>query len=644
MSRRQRFDEMAVRGIRLVLLLLLLLSGVGVGLFLGIRPAPAPEPESAEPDLSAVPAEADATRSAEATAAEPAREELRPADGGTGTSVAAPPPDSAPLRGLLTDTATGEPLPFYLLRVTDSLGKREDIFTDEHGRYAAASPVPSGPVRIQPMDSVLHPRSLPEIVREHRAEEGALDLSVPSGPTFRLSITPADAVPPTELRASLHVAGYAYERGGVGDEPVRTPLGGEAPWVRFAPVSEDFDRAEGVELASDNGLWVGWGAATAVRGVVPEIVQVALESRGVLQGRVVDEHGAVVAGAHVFLANLTTSKGRVASFKETDAEGRFRMVQLREGSGTLTVQSLRHKPQEVAVRLVPGQIATQDFVLETLATAGDIRGRIESETGTYAPSMSVTLRVKEGPAVAIGRQQSTKASVAWQEIDGRKVGVFEFLKLPEGKYELLVSDSSWLRWESKTIPVVPPSSDARFLVHDAVALADFAFRPRDADNGLELGGAIASIESKNGAHVWKKLAFEAPVLERFPVGVGFRWRLDLDGYRPKTGDEKDFAVEETRGGRAWRFAEVQLERGWEETFRIQGSAKRKPLAGATVRLDGRDAGTSGHDGLVTVRSPDKPRVIEVVYRDWTPQEPVVLRPAGRRNDPLVVRMVAPPSK
>jgi hypothetical protein len=37
-------------------------------------------------------------------------------------------------------------------------------------------------------------------------------------------------------------------------------------------------------------------------------------------------------------------------------------------------------------------------------------------------------------------------------------------------------------------------------------------------------------------------------------------------------------------------------------------------------------------------------VIEVIYKDWAPAVPVLLRPAGRREDPEVVRMVAPPAK
>lgn len=646
----RRYDgaRMAVRGIHLVLFLLLL-AGVGLGLVFGIRSGP--EPESAGTEASAVVdedrPEMETSASAEETPApDPAREELPQADVGSGTSVPTPPPDSAPLRGLLTDAATGEALPFYLLRVTDGSGRREDLFTDEQGRFASASPTPSGTIRIQPMDTVLHPRSLPEIVREHRVAHGEapdVEVSVPSGPTFRLAITPADAVPPTEFRARLRVADAAYGRTTLDAEPVRTALAGEAPWIRFEPVPEDYDRAERIELQSRDGLWVGGAPAASVRGIAPDLVAVQLEARAVLEGRVVDAAGTVVADASLTLTDETASKAKVVGMRKTDKDGRYRYEALKGGSGTMKVRTLRHKPQEAAVRLPAGFVATQDFVLEPLASAGDIRGRVESETGSFSSPIDVTLRVQESGATTQGAPWEAQCRVRWEEVEGRHVGRFEFTDLPVGTYEVHVSErrDSWLRWNPRSLTASPPSSELRFVVHDDLALADFAFRARDADNGAKLDGVFAALAVKERRGVWRKVSYETPVLERFPLELHFTWRLDLEGYRPAVGDEKVFSLEETRDGRVWRFAEVDLERGWQETFRILGGPRQRPLAGATVRLDGRDAGTSAKDGMVTARAPEKPRLIEVIYRDWKPTEPVALRPANRRGDPEIVRMVPP---
>src|SRR5215831_8173000 len=99
MSSRQRGDDMTARGIRVVLVLVLLFAGIAVGLFLGIRPSP--QPETAEPVSSEPAPEAEATNAEQRSGEAPERETIRPADDGTGTSVESPPPDSAPLRGLL---------------------------------------------------------------------------------------------------------------------------------------------------------------------------------------------------------------------------------------------------------------------------------------------------------------------------------------------------------------------------------------------------------------------------------------------------------------------------------------------------------------------------------------------------------------
>src|SRR5262249_37562527 len=160
---------------------------------------------------------------------------------------------------------------------------------------------------------------------------------------------------PTELRARLFVAGFGNERRTIDDEPGRTAQQGDVPWVRVAPVPGEFDRAEAIGLASDSGLWGGRRTVAAGRGAAPEPVAVVLDARAVLQGRVVDEKGTVVPGAHVA---LQASSSRLESSKDTDGQGRFQMVRLPPLSGTLSVRSFRNKPQDVPVRLFAGQIAT----------------------------------------------------------------------------------------------------------------------------------------------------------------------------------------------------------------------------------------------------------------------------------------------
>ena len=623
------------------------------------------------------PAEAEAIPPAEASAAEALPEvEAEPLDGGPaeeeseaisraeiapdapsipaggGTSVPAPPPNSARVRGRLTDTLTGELLPFYAMQVSDVSGLPEAVTTDEDGRFETAAALASGALRFRFVDSRAQELVPGETMRERAVVDGEaedVELSIASGPTFHFSILPADAAPATELVARLHVANLdakgstppEYLRVGIGSGPL-----GEAPWVRFSPVPEQFDRAEYVHLASVDGLWTGESKTSVIRGDVRELVPLFLEARGVLLGKVVDPEGTPINGARLGFEATTAAGDRVSVSERTGADGAFRLPYLAGSSGTLSVRSLRHLPQDAGVRVVPGHRTHQDFVLQKLPLAGEIGGRVESRTGTFDPRIEVTLVPLETQAWTEGEPRPRRTTeVEWSTIEGRRVGRFDFGPFPAGTYEVRVRERGYLRWEPDRAVVSPPSPEIVLLVQDDQANADFVFRVRDADDGAELDGVQVSFQhsGRGAAAPWSRLGRGAPALARFPVGRPFRWRLDLPGYSTATGDEKAFAIEEQRGSRPVRIAEVSLRRGWGEVFRVISKSNQRPVAGAAIRLDGKIAGTTGPDGLLRVEAPAKPALVEIVYRDWALAAPLDLRAAWlRREKRFVTATLAPP--
>jgi hypothetical protein len=641
----------------LVIGALALLAALVVGLEIGLRGKPGPpdgkfalpgpeidgtngqEASEPVPTLEPVPAQV------EEASEEPAREEIAPPQEAV-TAIASPSPDSAPVHGLLTDSATGEPLPLYLLRIRDEAGRREDVSTDERGRFATGAPMRGGTLHIVPLDDPRHRRPAQEIARERSVQSSDapdIDLSVPSGPTYRFAIAPPGAVEATELSARLRVASID-DRRSLDPELLRAPASGDAPWVRFVPVPEEFDRAEAIELASRDGLWAGEGKASIVRGIAPGIVDVVLEARAVLQGKLVDTGGGAVEGASVVFDGTTVAGRPMRRATASGKDGSFRFDFLREGNGTVSVRSLRHAPQDAAVRLLATNLTTQDLLLQPLPPAGAIRGRLESETGTYNPGIEVVLRPIASAALSGGGPREATARVRWEEAGGRQFGRFEFEGLPAGKYELAVRDNNWFPWEPRSVTVSPPSEETRFLAHDDIAHAVFAFRARDADAGARLDGFFASIEVKGGPAWSRRLSFEDRALVRFPLERSFRWRLDQEGYRPAFGNEKAFAVEEMRGGRVWRFAEIDLKPGWGEVFKVVRRGNNKPIQGAKVLLDGREAGTTQGDGTVAVEARDRPGRVEVVYRDWRTSGPVDLRPPWRRREKrFVLLSMVPPA-
>lgn len=552
------------------------------------------------------------------------------------TAVAASAADAAIVAGLLVDAGTSEPLPHYALRIQDSAKRREDLLTDERGRFRTGSPMADGTIRVTPFDDPAHARALPEIAVERRVVDGEaadVDLSVPCGPTYLLSIASSEAVVPTTLAARLRIRSPDDVRD-LGPEPVRA---GDPPWVRFAPVPADYDRCDRLELRSQDGLWLGSTGASTLAGVAPGLARVELEARAVLAGKVVDSGGTPVAGASVAFEGTTASGKPYGRKTGTRGDGSYRCEFLSEGTGTVSVRSLGHLPQEAAIRVIGRATTQQDFVLAALPPAGAIRGSVASETGTYRGQVDVVLKAVGGADPA-ARPPPRTTSVLWEEKDGRAVGAFDFESLPAGEYELSVRDGTWFTWLPRTWNASPPSEDVRFVVHDDLAHAEFVFRPRDAETGAALDASYAWWSVQGAASGSKEVRADDAFLARFPIDRSFRWRLDRAGYRPAFGDEKAFAVEDVRDGRIRRIAEVDLAPGWGEVFRVVRRGNQKPIAGAKILLDGREAGTTKRDGTCLVGARERPDKVDVAYRDWKVESPVDLRPAWRRKEKRFVEI------
>jgi len=78
---------------------------------------------------------------------------------------------------------------------------------------------------------------------------------------------------------------------------------------------------------------------------------------------------------------------------------------------------------------------------------------------------------------------------------------------------------------------------------------------------------------------------------------------------------------------------------------VVGRGKPKPIEGAKILLDGREAGTTNKNGTCTVLARERPKRVEVAYRDWRVVSPIDLRPAWRRKEKRFVEVqVAPPAK
>src|ERR1041385_6370425 len=81
-----------------------------------------------------------------------------------------------------------------------------------------------------------------------------------------------------------------------------------------------------------------------------------------VEGRVTDSSGAVVSGAAVKAVNSQIGFSRTMT---TDAGGGYKLSAVPVGEYTITVEAQGFRPESKAIRLVVGQSASLDFLLQT---------------------------------------------------------------------------------------------------------------------------------------------------------------------------------------------------------------------------------------------------------------------------------------
>jgi hypothetical protein len=548
------------------------------------------------------------------------------------------------VRGRLSDSDTGEALGDYLLRFEDASGRTVDATTDAQGAFETPSRLAFGTLRVSFLDQpkrtpLVEPQEL-----EHTPDDGDLQLRVASGPTFWLDLQPTRDVESLDLDVRLRYFDDTV-RTTSELEPVRRASGA---WVRFGALPATATASEAIEVRSRDGYWAGDAHVTAVKGRVLDAVAVKLDARAVLEVHVADDKGKPIDGASLIVDTTATGGKRSRASGRAGIDGNYRFEYLVAGDGTLGARSFFHAPLDQRVPLVAKQTSKTSVAMTPLEAAGAIRGRIASETGTYTPKVTVVIHAPPS-ASSNGRSPLPMEIVpAWEIVDGRAVATFAFDGLPKAEYRLDVRhQDDFFRWEPNRATLTPPSDAAVFLVHDGVANTALAFRVHDADSGLTVDRFRVSLDVRGGPSRSLVASSDQVMLEHVPADRQLTWRIDKEGYRPAFGDRSSFDRDSMRGDVKVKTAELNLEPGWGDVFRVVQSAPRNgpPIAGAHILLDGRDVGATGNDGTLRAYSRDKPTRVECTWRDWVVANKIDLAPPWARSDPHFIPIqMAPPKR
>lgn len=549
---------------------------------------------------------------------------------------------AAPLRGLVVDVATGEPV--GLLRL---VAGHIDTPVDAAGRFAADRALADDVEELEFHDPVhgSHVRSVQRDALVPDPDVGWI-ASIRVGPTYRLSVPEAREPDLAGWRACL------IEFPEDGSEAISgswAPLhAGEPPFLRYDnPWKPNRARSTfRVSLSNADGTRSGTSAALdSAIGIYPEVVVVHADQQlASVRGRLVDAEGRGKRG-FVQAVPLGEPPSRHAfPAEETGDDGAFAFLGLAPGPYRFLARSRRGEPtQEKRVDVPPGATTLADFVVPVQVGVGMIQGRLVSASGHGLETQElVRLRALGGGLEMLDTSSSGDVFISGGHIlrpggDGSAgdAHVFEFNEVPAGRFELsVVPRDGWL-WDPPTLVVEAPSDAAVFTRRDDLARSELFLAALDAASGEPLPFAVAQLQL-GGA--WDESArlldpkSDGP-LATLSAGAPLRWSVSAPGYRPVRGTEAD--LEKTARGLEGR---IRLDRGWgvrlvlrdygqgflhDDAEGLVTALQHAPIANAVILANGRKVATTGADGVADVLLDKKPGGLEIQAAGWH-----VLRSSG----------------
>ncbi len=634
----------------------LLLVAVGVREWTA-APAPGDETGTRGDVAAAVPAPPPAPR-AEPTAARvdappaPVADERRPVEPAA-SAIETPGLARAPWRVLVTDAATGEPVPHYAIEITAGEAPPAVETTGANGWLKTRASYPAQTFALRLLD---HPEgagagddpwgnpigAAARVYFDPERPGESDELRIAVGPTYRLRLSPQELVHVAPLHASFVRPGQAMLAAYLRDaHHALVRFEGDAPWVRFPELGNRAmlppEAPWVLELTTRDGLVVGTAEVATLEGIAPMPAYVELERRARLTGRVLGP----VKGANVALTPIAAPVDPDdPSFLPkllSEEDGAFDFPFAPAGGYVLEVRSARHAPFALELELPAGEAVERDVEPVALPIAGDVSGRLTSTTGSYRNPVVLFLRRDDVERVPL------TAQVEWTEVAGRFEAAFAFRDVPAGRWTLSLHAFDDDRpWSPPPIEVEAPADGLLLECRDGTPAHDFGFLVVDADTGdpierfhfgytLDGGGQSSMTNAGSGGRH----------LRGVPAETDVRWAVSADGYETAWGDASAFDLDDPDGG-STRFARVALRPGW--SVRVRVSRREEPVAGALLRGDGVALGRTDRRGALVARADAEPAELSVELEDGTVVRDVM--PAERPDLPIAwvwVDVVLPPA-
>lgn len=590
---------------------------------------------------------------AEAVAAGPSRAER----GTLADERVAAVDDGAPGRvqqsGRVLDAATGQGLPFALVRVRDGLrgetlrAARDGSFRTQ-ARYAAtcefsfegsvaggvsstARPIPAVPpsslaraaansVSPEPLlDAVGVVASVPVVPpdpvaataeQEHwwprEAFGEGIEVRVAVGPTFFFTVS--NSVSP-DAPVVWSAALVEHERTDVTSlrrfMPWSVVAAAADPddvgrwWVRM-PVQQRHAGAPWVgsclRVFDEVGFWRAEAPAPGAVGVHEADVPLNWTGCGIVRGHVLDAQGEPLAGVACRIESMATGYHATAI---SDAAGRYDAGYLPGGDAVVRVGDERVADARSGVHVVVGTIVEHDLRVQARPVGGTIVGRITSRSGNHVPGVSIWLTSRHDQTIW------RTATIRVQGEPGAEVATFVFENVPLVECEVTLRSWTPCAVVRRQWVVTPPQDDVHFELVDDLPCAKVHFGLVGVEPGV--GGELF-LRSDDGWFATGSLEVARDAEFELPVGQRVQYHLAGPRVRVVSGS---FVVEP-----AGNRVTLQATPGFSARFVTMARRNYRGIPDLELFADGRSVGRTDAEGCLWLDLPTRPGRLTLDESRW----------------------------
>jgi hypothetical protein len=442
--------------------------------------------------------------------------------------------DVSPLRAKLVDRVSGDPLPFYTVKLQGPEGWDEILSSDEKGLLESETLFAAGEIILSATEEefgAFRPRTA-LAVHAHKPSGAAppvVSIPVTGGATYYIALENPAKIPLHMLGASLSHPWNLEDGESFGGNVRGARIHpGKYPWTR---THWSLPNSQKPHLVVEDfaGRWRGYAPVDSSPGVHQTPVSIRLEPRIRLSGHVFNAQGEPVQGAQVQLLNA--EDGEYVNGVATSVLGLYVLEGIKPGAYRLTALGVMDGRAEMEFPVAGAEPLVQDLHLEPYLVGGDVEGRVRSLSGAYKNQTVVSLK----PVDTASKLPTRWATVVWEEVGPVVEGHYKFADVAAGEYGIRLARVWVFDVQQDAVTVRAGAGGVDFVVCDDVRRYPKRFKAVDKTTGEPLPDAMLRLAAAAGEMLYEGTlaGYTEPIF--LAQGEDFTWLIRHDGYESQSG-------------------------------------------------------------------------------------------------------------